>query len=129
MGHKFKPAVIVFAVQGFLLKLLSKDNFSQDLNQSYYTGKQDIWAKSNRFYFIDSISAGVLSRNSMILMAALVYFLCSQQKSNESMILYYATGIWLICNLKIKGITSFYNRPYLFHERLLSTISITIIWL
>ncbi|KAI9010483.1 hypothetical protein CLU79DRAFT_456795 [Phycomyces nitens] len=78
---KAEPVVMVFAIQGFSSKAFIKDNFNQPQNKSYYTSKKYLWAKTCRFYSLDTISADATSENTMKPVAALTYFLCSQKKS------------------------------------------------
>ncbi|ORE00723.1 hypothetical protein BCV72DRAFT_237442 [Rhizopus microsporus var. microsporus] len=78
---KVEPVVMIFVIQGFSSKAFMEENFNQPQNKSYYTSKKCLWAKTCRFYSLDSISANVMSENTMKPVVALTYFLCNQKKS------------------------------------------------
>ncbi|KAI9481359.1 MAG: hypothetical protein EXX96DRAFT_566411 [Benjaminiella poitrasii] len=72
---------MVFAIRGFSSKAFVEDNFDQPKNKPYYTSKKYLWAKTCRFYSLDSISATLTSADYMKPVVALTYFLCNQKKS------------------------------------------------
>lgn len=76
--HKVMPKVIVFAIKGFSSKAFLRD-FT--LENGYYTFSSTMWAQTVRIYTIDSIAELVDENENLKPMAALVYFLCSQEKS------------------------------------------------
>ncbi|KAG2209840.1 hypothetical protein INT47_001989 [Mucor saturninus] len=78
---KVKPVVMVFAIQAFSSKALIEENSDQPHHKSYYTSKKYLWAKTCRFYSLDSIAADVMNSTTMKPVTAVTYFLCNQKKS------------------------------------------------
>ncbi|KAI9354500.1 hypothetical protein BD770DRAFT_324820, partial [Pilaira anomala] len=79
---KVEPEVIVLVTKKFASKTFVQENSSQpEKNMPYYTPKKYVWAKTCRFYSLDSISTNTANENVMAPIEALTYFLGNQKKS------------------------------------------------
>ncbi|CEG67479.1 hypothetical protein RMATCC62417_03905 [Rhizopus microsporus] len=77
-AHKVMPKVLIFAIKGFSSKAFLNE-FT--LERGYYTINSKMWAQTIRIYSLDSIADLVDYQETLKPIVALVYFLCSQEKS------------------------------------------------
>lgn len=107
--HKVAPIVVAVAIRGFSSKGYKEANFTRE--GDYYTTSTAHWAHEFVLYTLDSIANNVPEHTGtpMEPITALIYFLCSQQRSIMSLEEYKDTNLQKMYTLAYTIFRSYYE--------------------